>query len=46
MKLLNYVRNILEVEKIDITSRAYKSATGGVTRTKIGSLLENLKLIF
>jgi len=40
----NYSRGRSKIGKRDITSRASKSAIGGVTRVKIGSLLENFKI--
>jgi len=38
-----YSRGREKIGKRDITSRASKSATRGVTRVEIGSLLENFK---
>jgi len=38
-----YSRSRAKTGKRDITSRASKSATGGVKRAKIGTLLENFK---
>lgn len=38
-----YSRGRAKIGKRDITSRASKSTTGGVTRVKIRSMLENFK---